>query len=110
MSASTPEPTVEGAETSAPPPGPGAPRLRGSAAQMLEVFAPEGLSREPWILHDPLEEVARLRPAGSDAGVPDAVVPDAARPDAGAPGTTPAPSSPAARPSEETISARGGDS
>jgi glutamyl-tRNA synthetase len=77
-----------------PLPGPGAPRLPGTAAQMLEVFDPEGLSRDPWILRDPLEEVARLRDAG---------------PDAGEPAATPAPS-PAARPSGETISARGGDS
>ncbi|WP_129656520.1 tRNA glutamyl-Q(34) synthetase GluQRS [Rothia halotolerans] len=75
-----------------PRPGPGAPFLPGSAGQMLEVFDPAGLSREPWVLRDPVEEAARLRaePGGTVPGTPQAPSPD--------------------HPSGQTTPARGGDS
>jgi glutamyl-tRNA synthetase len=76
-----------------PLPRPGAPRLPGNAAQMLEVFDPEGLSLQPWVLRDPLEEAAMLRTAEPDAAVPE--TPPALSPD---------------HPSGQTIPARGGDS
>ncbi|MCP3426265.1 tRNA glutamyl-Q(34) synthetase GluQRS [Rothia sp. AR01] len=48
-----------------PLPGPGdagrsGARLPRTAGQMLEVFDPEALSREPWVLRDPIEEAARV--------------------------------------------------